>query len=147
MAEKFEDLRKPELLAVAEQFAVDVKPAWKVEEIIKAIQDDGVDWAQYQRALRATEAHEAEAEALVEDFIEPEPLVIQPVVVVEKEQPTEIVLKMTRANWIYETHGYRFSQEHPFVLVDPDKADSILRREEGFRTATPQELREYYGQE
>lgn len=147
MANSFEDLKKPELLAVADQFAVDVKPNWTVGQIINAIKNDGVDWAQYQRALAATQAHEAEAEALVEDFLEPEPLVIQPVVVVEKEQPSEIVLKMTRANWIYETHGYRFSQDHPFVLVDAEKADSILKREEGFRTATPQELREYYGQE
>lgn len=70
-------------------------------------------------------------------------------IVVKEELPLfskeEWLIKMVRANPLYEVRGHRFTQENPFALVSPADAEYLLTREDGFRQATPSELQEYYG--
>jgi hypothetical protein len=55
-----------------------------------------------------------------------------------------ILVKMTRGNYRYDVSGYTFTKDHPFVAMNPDVAQEIFDKEEGFRLATPREVQEYY---
>lgn len=70
-------------------------------------------------------------------------------IVVKEEVPLfskeEWLIKMVRANPLYEVRGHKFTQQNPFALVSPEDAEYLLTRETGFRQATPSELQEYYG--
>ena len=54
------------------------------------------------------------------------------------------LVKMERMNRSYETHGYEFTQEHPFISMPMTSAMKILDTEKGFRLATPSEVKEFY---
>ena len=63
----------------------------------------------------------------------------------KKVNPEDTLLvKMERHNYSYETHGFTFTKEHPFVAMDKDTAQDIFDKEEGFRLATPKEVQEFY---
>ena len=55
------------------------------------------------------------------------------------------LVKMVRDNPLFETRGYRFTKDHPYAVVSGADIDHILTKEDGFRQATPAELREFYG--
>jgi hypothetical protein len=40
--------------------------------------------------------------------------------------------------------GKTFTKEHPFVAMGKEDAQRIFDKEEGFRLATPAEVREFY---
>lgn len=141
MTEKtgFHKFTNPELEAIAEQFAVEIKPQTKKADIIKALETDGVTYELYE-SLRVEPEEDAAVEA--PEFAEA-PLVLEDAEPVE-EEPEQIV-KMTRKNWTYEIRGYRFTQQHPYALVKEDDADYLIEVDGGFRPATPKEIREFYG--
>ena len=45
---------------------------------------------------------------------------------------------------MYETNGFTFTREHPYVAMGDWQAQRIFDEEEGFRPATPKEIQEYY---
>lgn len=55
------------------------------------------------------------------------------------------LIKMVRDNELFEVPGVRFTKSHPYALVGESLANHLLEKEEGFRMATPSELREFYG--
>lgn len=151
---KFEDFKVAELRAVAdEEFAVEVGEKASKAEVLAALTESGVTWNMYL-ALHpelapapedtgvVTAASIAEASAPVEDD--------RPVnIIVKEETPLSSrdvwLIKMTRANPLFEIRGQRFTQENPFALMSPEDAEYVLTKEDGFRQATPGELQEYYG--
>jgi len=143
----FNELTVIELKAVAEQFAVDLDGITKKADIIKELGELGVTWQAYAATLEPEV--EEEPDILVEDpvVIAPVQTVVVPVVVepVEEEVDDVVLLKMTRLNFTYEVRGYRFTRDHPYVLVASDDADYLVEEDGGFRMASPRELREFYG--
>lgn len=150
---EFKDLSVVELKAVAESFAVDLNGITKKADIIKEIEENGVTFHMYQQLLAPD----------VDDSFEPaddlEPTPVDPGVTevplpnepadepeaVEEVVPDEVLVKMTRPNFSYQVRGYRFTRDHPFLLVSEEDADYLVEQDGGFRTATPREAREYYG--
>lgn len=63
-----------------------------------------------------------------------------------KEFNDKIFLKMERQNasWI-TARGVIFTQDHPFQLVDKDEAAELFSQ--GFREASSEEVKAYYGGE
>jgi hypothetical protein len=51
---------------------------------------------------------------------------------------------MDRENPSYSTHGYVFTQDHPFIAMSESDAQNIFDNEIGFRPATPREAQEFY---
>lgn len=112
------------------------------KEKVDALEEVGVTWEVYKTNFPDVEeeeqkdeeptAPEAE-EANSEDEVE------------EEEQEDVLLLKMERTNHTYETHGYTFRRDHPFVAIPESVADQILRNEKGFRQASPSEAKEFYG--
>lgn len=150
--ESFNDLDVAELRRTAvEDFAVDIKATDNKKTVLAALVEDGVEWEQYA-ALKGLSVPEPEP------VVEPAPEV-EPAEATIPEPEVEIItatapapnavqkylIRMERDNVRYDTRGYKFTQEHPYALVNADDANYILEKEIGFRMATPRELEEFYG--
>lgn len=155
---QFSDLGIKELRrsAVAD-FAVDIKSTDKEEVVLAALLESGVTWADYvaqHPEVAPEEEPKANPGVVTAASINEAP--VAPVNVAPAgqvrvaENPVKnlddtFLIKMTRQNPLYETRGYKFTQAHPYALVNAKDAQYILSKEEGFRQAFPDELAEYYG--
>lgn len=155
----FMDLKDEELLNIAASFGAEVREGAKKAEIITAILDEGVDYDMYIRFKNADKE-----EPDVDDFSfgaaeEGEEPLQNPLEVAVTETVTTttvktaepltlqegtVVVKMERENATYQTFGKTFTKKNPFVVMSAEEADEIFDNEQGFRLATPREVREYY---
>jgi hypothetical protein len=130
------DLDLKALKEAAGYFGVDIEGVRGKLNIIGKLENDGVDYVQvkawYDRKLAAEEAEKVVHETT--PFTPEAP-------VAEEDQ---IILKMERKNVAYETFGYRFTREHPFVAVPESAAQVILENEDGFRIALKSEVEVWY---
>lgn len=152
LPEKFEDLGVKELRRSAlEDFAVAVDEKDNKATVLAALAESGVTWSMY------VEQH-PEVKPQAEDVITspnvpgestrppaPKPGKVITAQKIEAAPEDQFLIKMERENVRYDTRGYTFTKDAPFALVRAKDADFILEKEEGFRMATPSELREYYG--
>lgn len=130
----FETLKVSELRKIAEDFGVEAEELKNKNDIIAALAEEGVTWAVYQKTIKD-----------IEDVAEDISQEVLPKFDPNKEQPENTVLvRMTRANFRYDIMGFTFTKDHPFVAMDPDKAQQIFDKEEGFRLANPREVQEFY---
>lgn len=156
----FEDFKVAELRTIAdEEFAVEVGEKANKAEVLAALLESGVTFDQYLALHPELAAVEDAAVVAAEETAAPgvitaaqmqaEPVQEEVKIVVKEETPLhtreEWLIKMVRANPLYEVRGHRFTQENPFALVSPEDAEYILTRLDGFRQATPSELQTYYG--
>ena len=129
----FETLKIAELKKIAEDFGVEIDGLKNKTDIIAALSEEGVTWSVYEKTL---EKLKEEDDMATEVLAKP---------VNKKVNPEDTLLvKMERHNYSYETHGFTFTKEHPFVAMDKDTAQEIFDKEEGFRLATPKEVQEFY---
>jgi hypothetical protein len=126
----FDKLKVAELKKVAEEFAVDLDGVSGKAAIIAELEDNGVTYEFYEERLGN------------EDDSAPAPVEVKKQA--KMGDPDTMVVKMERQNLIYETHGLRFTRDHPFALATHEQAQEIFDTEEGFRPATPRELQDYY---
>lgn len=129
----FDTLKVKDLKQIATDFAVDTEGLKNKADIVAAMAEEGVTWSVYQNTLE-------KMEDLKEEFPE-----VLPKFDPNQELDKDVVLvKMTRANYRYDVSGYTFTKDHPFIAMNPDVAQEIFDKEEGFRLATPREVQEYY---
>lgn len=160
-ASLFSDLDLPTLHTVADYFGVDQEES--IQEQILSFAENGVTYALYAKAFEVPlpEGYsEDEDEPVVEDEEEPVSLTE---LVDEATGPVtaprsaalapqqEYLIKMTRANPYFEVASlvqkgkiYKFTQEHPYAIMDARTAQFVLEHETQFRQAFPDELREFY---
>lgn len=126
----FSSLKVSELRKVAETFAVDVPQRAKKEQIIEALHEEGITYAEYQKFADT-------------EKVEPEPqLGGRPPLVVENEET--VLVRMVRQNPSYQVEGITFTQEHPYVALPVSRARAIIENHQGFQVATPWEAQEFY---
>jgi len=128
----FDTLKVAELKQIAEDFAVDIQGLGGKKDIIAALSEEGVTWAIYKKAKGIEEEEKEMNETLPK---------VAPKAVNKEDM---VLVKMVRPNFSYETRGYRFTKEHPFVAMDKETAQAIFDKEEGFVLATPTEVQEFY---
>lgn len=154
---KFKDLGVKELRRSAiEDFAVEVDEKASPEEVILALTESGVTWADYvAQHPDVAPATPEPAPVVVNNVItsadvapsrEEAPIAKEEIVV---QEPLEVgakpyLIKMTRENPLFQTRGYTFTSSHPYQLVKAEDAEYVLQ-EDGFRQALPSELSEFYG--
>lgn len=126
----FEELKVPELRTVAEAFGVSQKPVMKKVDLIKAIEDEGVTFEDYEALLAA----KLDSSEIVKDPSAP---------TIGSEDP-KVLVKMERRNPYFEYNGYTFEQRRPFVIMLEDDANELFDTHEGFRVANPREAKEFY---
>lgn len=153
------DIRTLRRTAV-EDFAVPVEKDANKDTVLAALAEQNIGWDLYCK-LMGWNAPEATPEPVVAtaDADEAEPVVAAPetynvggeeVIIRTAEAPTpnvkeKYLVKMERKNPQYNTRGHKFTQEHPYALVDREVCDYLLEKETGFRMAFPNELEEFYG--
>lgn len=133
----FTDLKQPELKAIAEAFGVDV-PSGIVSNasIIEALEAEGVTFEEYERVNNLEHQD-------VEEAVKEQPATVgKPA----KHDPLgdEVLIRMRRDNMTFEAYGTKFTKEHPFQVVSREQANNIFEHFEGFTSATPKELEDYY---
>lgn len=141
--DSLDDYTKEELLAYAEQFGVEARHSMTKAAILKAFEEDGVDFqlvSGYNKSVEEYDAKDLGLHPTTEGELEQ----TAPVVEVEEDDEDLVLVKMTRLNGTYEIRGYHFTKEHPFALVKEDDADYLIERDGGFRMASPKEARAYY---
>ena len=153
----FEDLKPTELYRSAiEDFAVPVEEADKNKKkvLLAALVESGVTWADYvaqhpevapEPAVVTTTDMGARTDALSVEPVVEEEVVIRTAEAPKPQVREKFLIKMVRDNAVYEVKGVRFTAQHPYALVPEGMANYLLEREDGFRMATPSELREFYG--
>ncbi|AXG66149.1 hypothetical protein SEA_ANNADREAMY_28 [Streptomyces phage Annadreamy] len=131
----FETLKKEDLLKIADDYGVDVKPSDTKAVIVAALAEDGVNWEDVAK----TDKTVAEIDSDLKQEEEAK-------AAEAKAQLPKQLLRMLRGNGTYEIRGYVFKREHPFALVAEDDAEFIVENDpEGFRYATPKEAQSFYG--
>ncbi|QJD50798.1 hypothetical protein KNV00_gp221 [Streptomyces phage Bmoc] len=130
----FEKMKVDELRQIADDFAVDIDPKDNKQVVISKLVENGVTWDYYQKQLGEAEENPAPIVAPTPSFDEP----------AETEEETPVLLRMTRANPTFEVRGARFTRDNPYAIVKERDADFIIENYEGFRIASPREVKEFY---
>ena len=130
----FETLKVSELKKIAEDFAVDTESLKNKADIIASLSQEGVTWSVYSKTIKQIE--EDTKDMSVEVLPKLDPKAVSP--------EDTVLVKMDRNNFRYDTMGYTFTKDHPFIAMSKDNAQEIFDKEEGFRLATPREVQEYY---
>lgn len=128
----FNEMKVGELRELADAYAVDINKSDNKEVIIRKMTENGVTW-DYHVAQTANETPGVERVPVAE-FDEP----------AEDNGEGQILLRMTRANGTFQVRGATFTQSNPYAIVKERDADYILETYEGFRIASPKEVREFY---
>ena len=143
----FRDLDVKELRRSAiEDFAVAVSDRDSKDAVLAALTESGVKWADYVAQHPEVAPDKEESAKVVEEVVEEKP-VKENVRVAEApvmNQGDKFLIKMTRDNPLYEVRGHRFTTEHPYAIMSVEDAQYVLKHEDGFRQAFPDELAEYY---
>ena len=125
----FDTLKVSELKKVADTFGVEVKDKATKQSILLELADNGITYDMYAK-FSGTDKVELEKPIQAKK--------------VPLDKSKSILVRMDRANPSYSTHGYTFTQEHPFIAMSEDEAQNIFDTEMGFRPATPREAQEFY---
>jgi len=128
----FTELKIADLRKVADTFGVDASGEKSKASIIALLEEEGITYQMYDK-FNASEKQEVAIPEVEKQKREPK---------LKKEDA--ILVKMERDNHSYNTMGYTFTQEHPFVAMSESNAQRIFDIEQGFRIATPREAQEYY---
>jgi len=129
----FTDLKITELRKVADSFAIDAKELKTKQEIIAILEEEGIS---YQMYAKFNKAEKEEIKVPENEKKKREQKIMK--------TANQILVRMVRDNHSYQTGGYEFTQEHPFVAMSETDAQRIFDTQEGFRIATPREAQEYY---
>lgn len=127
----FEVMKKADLLEVVEKVGgVDISPGATNKSIISALLEAGITYAVYKKLYLPAEEESIEELAPAIDMF---------------NKHTAVLIKMERQNPTFEIRGFKFTKEHPYIVVSEEIAQEIIDSAPGFRLATPKEVRSYYG--
>lgn len=132
----FESMKLQDLRSVADGFGVDLHGTKTKKEVVALLDEEGITFDLYEKFFSAEKDSPDE---YVDDINVRSQRVNLP------DSETDVVLvKMERQNGLYETCGFTFTREHPYVAMSSWQAQMIFDSEQGFRPATPKEIQEYY---
>lgn len=144
----FDKLTQKELVRTAEEdFAFDLSEEEKKSKklTLAAFVEANLKFSDYLAAnpdQKEKFAPTEEKEVKVTERVSKDKINVQEAFEASDEQP--YLVKMVRENPLYEVGNYRFTDTHPYALVDSADASKVLS-EPGFRLANPDELEEFYG--
>lgn len=148
------DLDLPTLHTVADYFGVEEEDT--IEEQVLSLAENGVTYALYAKEFNVPyeAADEESAIAELPEVEETVPVTDGPVTAERNPAlapQAEYLIKMTRQNPYFEVASvlnprqlFKFTQEHPYAIMDARTAQHVLQNEIGFRQAFPDELRDFY---
>lgn len=125
----FTDLKISELKKVADSFGVETTGLKTKQELSAALEEEGITFQMYSK-FSDSEKQEVDITQKREKK--------------SVKMENAVLVKMERGNHSYQSSGYTFTTEHPFIAMSESDAQRIFDTEEGFRLATPREAQEYY---
>ncbi len=128
------------LKRVAETYGVEVE-GLKKSEIIVLFEEEGLTWQDYKKLLNVN-AKFIDEETLEETEVQDE--VVAKYAEKAKAAEPKTLLKMTRKNGTFVIRGYRFTREHPFLVVTEADANYLIEVIGGFAIASPAEAKSFY---
>lgn len=134
----FEKMKVNELRGVADSFGVDLEGAKNKASIIATLVEEGITYDLYVQFSGAEKETDDTPVGFAEEKADTKR---------KAKAPVEdlVLVKMERKNPHYETQGYTFTREHPYVAMTAEDAQKVFDAEEwGFRMANPREVQEYY---
>ena len=132
----FDSMKLDELRTVADGFGVDLEGAKTKKQLLAILDEEGVTFDLYQKFFAAEKDDVAE-------YVDDLQVRNQKLNLPNTNEDT-ILVKMERQNNLYETSGFTFTRDHPYVAMSAWQAQGIFDNEQGFRPATPKEIQEYY---
>ena len=129
----FSELKVTELKKVADSFGVDLEGSKNKQEIIAILEEEGITFQMYKKF---EDAEKQEPQIPEFEKVQREKKIMK--------TANTVLVKMERMNHSYQTSGYTFTREHPFVAMSELDAQRIFDTQPGFRLATPREAQEYY---
>jgi hypothetical protein len=127
----FENLKKPDLVKVAEAFGT--RSTGTKAEIVEDLAAEGVTWELYESLNSSTAPEETVAES-------------EPVVSQAQSEPTgeDVVIKFLGGGSV-RTMGVKVSSENPFVVVKESVANALIAKNSYiWRLSTSKELEAFY---
>lgn len=140
---KLKKLSATKLKEVAEKLSVDIEgtegnsAAETKTNILNMFAEFGIDDETYEKFYLSEEEKLQAIDSEVKPTISKE----------NYKAGGNTVLKLIGKNPVYETYGFRFSRDTPFVAMSDDDAQQILDSSDGnkFKIASPREVKEFYG--
>jgi len=129
----FDTLKVAELRNVAESFGVDLEGAKNKKDIIAMLAEEGVTYEVYDNLANTEKTEDSE----IEVFYDKKQNNIVP-------EGQTVLVKMDRGNPLYEIGKHVFTKVHPYVAMTEEDAQEIFDTEDGFRLATPSEVKDFY---
>lgn len=123
----FNQLSRQQLNDAAERFGVSVDNRWSANTLAAKLIEAGVTIDQIQGAEEILGT--ATSTPALDKF---------------DSEGSRVVLFMDRPNRSFSIMGHKFTQEHPYVVMDEDEALTIIELSEGFRIAHPTEAANFY---
>lgn len=152
----FKKLPKKELLRLAEEDfkddleskGLDVKSSDNKTEIVEKFEQAGVTWDDYE-ALFPEDPEPESTDNVIrvpkpEDEVLPNRRRSNKKAEAAEAADDLVLVKMERRNPYFEVKGYTFTSRNPFQLVKEDDVDFLVTQMDGFRMATPKEVKEFY---
>lgn len=133
----FESLKIKELRDIADSFGVDLDNAKSKNSIIEILEEEGVTYDLYEKFSQVDKDDPS-------DMIEADYVAGDALKALDGDSQNTVLVKMERQNGLYQTAGFTFTRDHPFVAMTEYQAQFIFDTESGFRMATPKEIQEYY---
>jgi hypothetical protein len=129
----FSQMKKEELLAIVDEVGgvvgVDVKST--KTDIIAALEEAGITWQTYSKINDEENSEDVvqnpDATNATDNFV-----------------GKTVLLKMERKNPTFEIQGFKFTKNHPYVVMTEKQAQDIIDAAWGFRLASPQEAKDFY---
>jgi hypothetical protein len=127
----FDTMKVQELRDVAESFAVELPVKIAKQKLILLLEEEGITYDTYKRFFES-------------ERVEPEPDPSPRKQNLDVRAPGVVLVKMERGNMSYQYGDFVFTQQHPYVPMNENQAQTIFDNIEGFRLATPREVQEFY---
>ena len=128
----FDTLKIKDLKEIAESFAVEYPAKVTKQQLILALEEEGVTYATYQKFY---ESEKVETDAV--NQADPRNI--------DYANQNVVLVKMVRGNHSYEWRGFTFSQQNPYMPMPEEIAQVLFDEQAGFVLATPREVQEFYG--
>jgi len=125
------NLNKKELKKLADAADVELDGSETNKQIVEKLEANNVSFDFYLKTV-------VDGGDNTEDDQEPE-VADQPLF-----DKSDVLIKMERKNPTYQTFGVTFTREHPYAVVSEELAQKIIDTEDGFRMASPSEVKSFY---
>lgn len=127
----FNSLSRQQLNDAADRFGIEIDNRWSSNTLAGKLIEAGITIDQIQGAEEVLGVSATVPTSAVDHFTAP-------------SDSSRVVVFMDRQNKSFSIMGFKFTSDHPYVVMDESDALMICDLSEGFRIAHPTEAAKFY---